>query len=72
MSQQPRKMLQVCMPPPLTEAVKLAADCELTTISGFVRQVLIDRLRADGIDPATATVLGASRIRNTAAQSSAV
>jgi hypothetical protein len=52
MPQEPRKMLQLCVPQTLTAAVKLAADRELTTISEFVRRVLIDRLRAEGIDPA--------------------
>ncbi len=51
MSQDSRKMLQLCAPPALTAAVKLAADREMTTISEFVRRVLIDRLRSDGIDP---------------------
>ena len=72
MPRQPRTMLQLCVPPMLTAAVKVAADREMTTISEFVRRVLIDRLRADGIDPATATVQDASRIRDTAAQPIAV
>jgi hypothetical protein len=47
-----RNMLQLNAPPALTEAVKLAADRELTTVSEFVRRTLIDRLRSIGIDPA--------------------
>jgi hypothetical protein len=47
-------MIQVCVPPSLDEAVKLAATRELSTISEYVRRVLIDRLRADGIDPTAA------------------
>jgi hypothetical protein len=47
----PRKMLQLQAPSALTAAVKIAADREMTTISEFVRRVLIDRLRSDGIDP---------------------
>jgi hypothetical protein len=49
----PRKpMLQLCAPPALVTAVKLAADREMTTISEYVRRSLIDRLRSGGIDPA--------------------
>jgi hypothetical protein len=44
--------LQICAPPPLVAAVKLAADREMTTISEYVRRSLIDRLRCGGIDPA--------------------
>jgi hypothetical protein len=47
----PKKMLQLQAPSALTAAVKMAADREMTTISEFVRRVLIDRLRSDGIDP---------------------
>jgi hypothetical protein len=44
-------MLQLCAPPTLVAAVKLAADREMTTTSEFVRRSLIDRLRSGGIDP---------------------
>jgi hypothetical protein len=44
-------MIQVCVPTSLDEAVKLAANREMSTISEYVRRVLIARLRADGIDP---------------------
>jgi len=46
-------LLQVCAPPALRVAVKAAADREMMTISEFVRRTLIDRLRADGVNPAT-------------------
>jgi hypothetical protein len=46
-----RSTLQLQAPPALTAAVKLAAEREMTTISEFVRRVLIDRLRSDGLDP---------------------
>jgi hypothetical protein len=46
-----RNMLQLQAPPALTAAIKLAADREMTTISEFVRRVLLDRLRSNGIDP---------------------
>jgi hypothetical protein len=49
-----RKMLQLIVPPRLDEAIKVAADREMSTISEYVRRVLIDRLRADGIDPTQA------------------
>jgi hypothetical protein len=62
MPQQPRSTLQLCVSPKLTEAVRLAASREMTTTSEFVRRVLIARLRAEGIDPATATAQDASRI----------
>jgi hypothetical protein len=53
MSHEARKrMLQLQTPPALAAAVKVAADRELMTVSEFVRRVLIDRLRSDGIDPA--------------------
>jgi hypothetical protein len=45
-------MLQFQAPRVLAAAVKLAADREMTTISEFVRRVLLDRLRSEGIDPA--------------------
>jgi len=55
MSQDSRKMLQLIVPPSLGEAVKIAANREMSTISEYVRRVLIDDLRQRGIDP-TATV----------------
>jgi len=49
----PRYMLQVRFHPAFTAALKKIANREFMTISGFVRAVLIERLRAEGIDPTT-------------------
>ena len=43
--------LHVLAPRSLTAAVKAAAARELTTNSEYVRRAVIERLRADGIDP---------------------
>jgi hypothetical protein len=51
MSEDRKPTLQVCVTPLLHAAVKHAADQEMTTISEFTRRVLIDRLRATGVDP---------------------
>jgi hypothetical protein len=51
MSQDSKKMVQFGVPPALGAAIKRAADNEMTTISEFARRVLIERLRATGIDP---------------------
>jgi hypothetical protein len=45
-------VIQVRVPVSLTAAIKTAADQELTTLSEYVRRVLIERLRLNGIDPA--------------------
>jgi hypothetical protein len=47
--------LQLCAPPALVDAVKAAADREMTSISEYVRRSLIDRLRSGGIDPTAPT-----------------
>jgi hypothetical protein len=44
--------LHVLAPRSLTDAVKEAAARELTSNSEYVRRAVIERLRADGIDPA--------------------
>ena len=44
--------LHVLAPSSLTAAVKEAAARELTTNSEYVRRAVIERLRADGFDPA--------------------
>lgn len=46
-----RYALQVRVPISFTAAIKTAADRELMTISEYVRQTLIERLRRDGVDP---------------------
>jgi hypothetical protein len=45
--------LHVLAPRSLTDAVKAAAARELTSNSEYVRRAVIERLRADGIDPAS-------------------
>jgi hypothetical protein len=54
MSSVPRKplLLQAAAPPALVAAVKRAADREFMSLSEYIRRSLVDRLRADGIDPA--------------------
>jgi hypothetical protein len=47
----PRKMLQLIVPPPLAEAVKLAAARQLTSLSDYTRGALLSRMRSEGIDP---------------------
>lgn len=44
--------MQVRAPIALADAVKTAADRELTTISEYVRRALLEKLRGAGIDPA--------------------
>jgi hypothetical protein len=44
-------LLQVRAPEVLSTAVKIAAARNLMTSSEYVRRSLIDRLRADGVDP---------------------
>jgi hypothetical protein len=44
-------LLQVCAPECLITAVDQAAHKQFTTRSGYVRTAVLDRLRADGIDP---------------------
>jgi hypothetical protein len=58
-----RYAFQVRVPGSLAAATKAAADRELMTLSEYVRRVLIERLRADGIDPAAAVVNGAAGLR---------
>jgi hypothetical protein len=44
-------VLQVRTPPQLSAALRIAAGRDLQTVSEYVRQAVIERLRADGIDP---------------------
>jgi hypothetical protein len=44
--------LHVLAPKSLAAAVKEAARRDLTTSSEYIRRVLVERLRGDGIDPA--------------------
>jgi hypothetical protein len=47
-----RNNLQFLAPKPLTDAIKAAAARDLTTASEYSRRAVIERLRADGFDPA--------------------
>jgi hypothetical protein len=49
---QSRNSLQILAPPSLTQAIKKAAEREMTTASEYSRRALIARLRAGGFDPA--------------------
>jgi hypothetical protein len=44
-------LLQVCAPECLIIALDRAAHQQFTSRSDYVRRCVIDRLRADGIDP---------------------
>lgn len=46
------RLLQIRVPAFMTRALDNAADKRLTSRSDYVRVALLDRLRADGIDPA--------------------
>jgi hypothetical protein len=48
----PRYALQVRVHPAFAAALKTVADRDFMPVSVFVRHVLIERLRAAGIDPA--------------------
>jgi hypothetical protein len=46
------KLIQIRAPEFLTRALDSAADKRLTSRSDYIRTALLDRLRADGIEPA--------------------
>jgi hypothetical protein len=46
-----RNTIHLVAPRSLTAAVKAAAARELTTNSEYVRRAVIERLRADGVEP---------------------
>jgi hypothetical protein len=48
------RLLQIRVPAFLTKALDRAADKRLTSRSDYIRAALLDRLRADGVDPAPA------------------
>jgi hypothetical protein len=48
------RLLQLRVPAFLTKALDRAADKRLTSRSDYIRAALLDRLRADGVDPAPA------------------
>jgi hypothetical protein len=45
------RLIQIRAPEFLTRALDNAADKRLTSRSDYIRAVLLDRLRADGVDP---------------------
>jgi hypothetical protein len=49
---EPRYALQIRVPMSFADSLKQVAAREMTSLSGLIRQVLIDRLKAEGIDPA--------------------
>jgi metal-responsive CopG/Arc/MetJ family transcriptional regulator len=46
------RLIQIRAPEFLTKALDSAADKQLTSRSDYIRAALLDRLRAEGIDPA--------------------
>jgi hypothetical protein len=46
------RLIQIRAPEFLTKALDRAADKRLTSRSDYIRIALLDRLRADGVDPA--------------------
>jgi len=50
-------LLQVKTPKSFANALDKAADLRMMSRSDFIRAALVDRLRADGIDPAALAVL---------------
>jgi hypothetical protein len=48
------RLIQIRAPEFLTKALDSAADKRLTSRSDYIRIALLDRLRADGIDPVPA------------------
>jgi hypothetical protein len=53
------RLIQIRAPEFLTKALDSAADKRLTSRSDYIRIALLDRLRADGIDPNSGTALSA-------------
>lgn len=47
------KLLQIRAPECLSDAIDAAADRRLQSKSEYIRHSVIDRLKADGIDPAS-------------------
>jgi hypothetical protein len=50
-----RKFVQALLPPSLDDAVKRGAALELTTVAEFTRRALLEKLRANGINPTACT-----------------
>jgi hypothetical protein len=51
-AQAKRNLIQVLVPSSISAAIREAAAHELTSHSEYVRRAVIERLRADGVDPA--------------------
>jgi hypothetical protein len=51
------RLIQIRAPEFLTKALDRAADKQLTSRSDYIRVALLDRLRADGVDPSVALML---------------
>lgn len=63
----PFQLIQLRVPRSLVSAVAVAASARLSTRSEFIRQALIDRVRADGLLPAdTAQVIPTDPATNNA------
>jgi metal-responsive CopG/Arc/MetJ family transcriptional regulator len=51
------KLIQIRAPEFLARALDSAADSRLTSRSDYIRTALLDRLRADGIEPSPAAAV---------------
>jgi predicted HicB family RNase H-like nuclease len=52
--------IQIRTPPQLSKAIRTAASRDLLSVSAYIRQALVQKLRADGINPAVPIVPPAS------------
>ena len=59
------RLIQIRAPEFLTKALDSAADKRLTSRSDYIRIALLDRLRADGIDPVQAALATMTEIEGT-------
>jgi metal-responsive CopG/Arc/MetJ family transcriptional regulator len=50
------RLIQIRAPEFLTKALDRAANQQLTSRSDYIRVAMLNRLKADGIDPTTAVV----------------
>jgi hypothetical protein len=46
-----RHVIAVTVPEPLHAAVKTAADMDMSTVSDWLRRVMLEKLREHGLDP---------------------
>lgn len=49
------KLLQIRAPQTLSDAIDVAADRQFQSKSEYIRHSVLDRLKADGVDPAQRT-----------------